>query len=167
MTYKRIDNCTRVYDNIDADKIEVIKSELLHQGATVTGSNPWKAVTHQWDTDLYGTWDQSANTLTVKVDSPAYVACSKVWDKIDPLMQKVQALPKKVVAPVEPPPVTPTTPASPPAPDVTPAPPIPATETKTNPLAASISGASGDNTDLYMVGALVIAAVAWFRFRRK
>lgn len=165
MSYKKISRCEREYDRIDADKIEFIKGQLIQRGGTISGSNPWKAETHDHDVDLYGTWDPLSEKLTIKVDSPVYVSCSAVWDTIDPLMQQVQAMPKKP-APTTPEP-QPTPQAPPTTPVVTPTPAAPVTtQPDTNPLAASVAGYNNDHSNLLIMGGLICAAVAWYRFRK-
>jgi hypothetical protein len=81
------------YQNIDKAKIDIILKALKESGAGVTGNNPWNFDTRKHNVKLQGTWDQDKSLLTVIVtDKNIYVSCPKIWDEIDPLVNRIQKL---------------------------------------------------------------------------
>jgi len=81
------------YGNITKAKIDAILEALRKSGSTVTGNNPWDVDVHQHGIKLQGTWTESSATLTIIVtDKDWYVPCSKIWEKIDPLISHISGL---------------------------------------------------------------------------
>ena len=81
------------YENISQAKINKILEQLKINGASITGNNPWLVDVNNSGVKLSGSWNQSTATLAVVVtDKSWYVPCSKIWDKIDPLINKIASL---------------------------------------------------------------------------
>lgn len=89
----------RGYPNITQDKINLMIAEMRKQGMGVTGANPWDVDTKQHGIKLRGTWNGATRTLSIIVTAKDwYVPCGKIWEKIDPLIPHIQALPEEDVA---------------------------------------------------------------------
>jgi hypothetical protein len=81
------------YANIDKEKIDAILAALKKSGATIKGDNPWDVDVHSHGVKLRGTWNESTSTLSIIVTAKDfYVPCSKIWDKIDPLIHHITGL---------------------------------------------------------------------------
>jgi hypothetical protein len=81
------------YQNITQIKINKILEQLKLNGATITGNNPWLVDVNSNGVKLSGSWNPSTATLAVVVtDKSWYVSCSKIWDKIDPLINHIASL---------------------------------------------------------------------------
>jgi hypothetical protein len=91
------------YQGITKAKINAVLDALKKQGATLTGSNPWLANVHKGGVILKGTWSEPSATLVVSIDDKAFYApCGAVWDAVDPMVKKVQAMPEPAAAPSDP-----------------------------------------------------------------
>ncbi|MDQ1317619.1 MAG: hypothetical protein QG588_1272 [Candidatus Poribacteria bacterium] len=79
---------THVYHNYDQVRVNKVIEEMKKLGFTVTGNNPWNVDVHQYSIMLQGQWDPASGDLSVIVTSKSWlVPCSKIWEKIDPILE--------------------------------------------------------------------------------
>lgn len=87
----------RTYEGVDKPHAAMLLDGLKAQGATVTGNNPYDVDTHKQGVKLRATYNEPAQKLTVEVTDrpsvPFVDVCAKVWDQIDPAIQKVLSTP--------------------------------------------------------------------------
>jgi hypothetical protein len=82
------------YRNITMQKVDVMLRALQNNGAAISGDNPWEVDTHQSGVKLRGQLNEAASNIEITVvDRNWYVSCSMVWQQIDELMHRIQALP--------------------------------------------------------------------------
>lgn len=95
----------RTYDNIDQNKILIITQELMSEGATIEGTNPWKADMHKGGVVLAGVWDKPTSRLQITIAEKGVgwgvplPTCAQVWEAVEPQIQKVRAMPAKTLSP--------------------------------------------------------------------
>src|SRR5277367_6392218 len=61
-------------------------------GMSVTGDNPWSIDANQHGIKLVATRTQDGRVTITVVDKNFYVAYPKIWEKVDPLMPKADAV---------------------------------------------------------------------------
>lgn len=81
------------YSNINQQKVDLMIKELNEHGISVSGNNPWTIDPKQYGIKLQATWDQGSSKLYIIVTDKSFlVPCSKIWEKIDPLMKHIEGL---------------------------------------------------------------------------
>lgn len=90
------DSCDpHVYEHVDAAHRDMLIAELGKAGATVTGS--YDIDTHKSGVKLHADYDEPNQRLTVSIVDRPHVplmdVCAKVWESIDPAVNKVLATP--------------------------------------------------------------------------
>ena len=79
-----------LYTNINEQKIKLIMDTLQKSGADITGKNPWNVDTNNHGIRLLGNWNALSSTLSVEVTHKSFfVPCSKIWEFLDPMIQKI------------------------------------------------------------------------------
>lgn len=77
----------KMYYAVTVDRMNKILQQLVDEGATITGNNPWSVDTHNHGVELKGTWYKAAQQLYVEVtDTGTLVPCDLVWTKLDSLL---------------------------------------------------------------------------------
>ncbi len=80
----------RTYPNIGRHQIDVMLGELLINGATITGNNPWHIDTRQSGVKLRGEWSEDSSTLSVTLTGKGWYAPSSViWRTIESLISQI------------------------------------------------------------------------------
>jgi hypothetical protein len=85
---KAMPSCgTREYGDISKQRIDMMLSEAVSQGAVITGSNPWDIDTRLHGTVLRVRWDETKMTMAISVvRANWYIQCEMVWSNIDTLL---------------------------------------------------------------------------------
>jgi hypothetical protein len=71
------------YAATDQKNVHSMLEALQHNGATITGNNPWEVDTHAYGIKLIGSWDQRKQALAFELASMEwYVPCSNIWSEL-------------------------------------------------------------------------------------
>ena len=84
---------THIYNEINQEKVNEMLKALASTGASVTGeaTGPWRVDTNNHGVVLGASWEPTTNVLTVDIkDKDWYVPEGRIWETIDPLVQKIQ-----------------------------------------------------------------------------
>ena len=84
----------RSYAGVSSQIVDQLLARLRAEGMSVVGDNPWDIETHQYDVKLHAVWDPRVLELKLIVSTGeggyfGLVTCSKIWEKIDPIMKGV------------------------------------------------------------------------------
>ena len=82
---------TRIFENIDKSRVEIILKGLIDHGSVVSGINPWDIDTRNHGVRLRGDWIEESSKLTITItDADWYVPGKQIWENIESLIRLVQ-----------------------------------------------------------------------------
>jgi|GEM_PF-959527 hypothetical protein len=90
---------TRIYPNVVRQRVDAMLDELMKNGATITGNNPWVIDTRQSGVKLKGEWSEDTSTLSVTlIGKEWYVPSSMIWETIETSMSQLDELPDQDIS---------------------------------------------------------------------
>jgi len=82
---------TRIFENIDKSRVEIILKGLIDHSSVVSGINPWDVDTRNHGVRLRGDWIEESSKLTITItDADWYVPGKQIWENIESLIRLVQ-----------------------------------------------------------------------------